>query len=152
MWFLSLWSVVKDEHFKDDKMSALDSYYCNFFPPIQRVLNNLYMTRLSCRLMNWLLVHATPPPSPFSKLSLFLSLPVELTDGRGGGGGWGAKSYDGKKAWSSINPSILSAPSLRINPSPTCSQLSVQIKSTPLSWFNVLSLFKLCILGECCWH
>jgi hypothetical protein len=35
---------------------------------------------------------------------------VELTDGRGGGAsvGGGAKSYDGKKAWSSINHSILS--------------------------------------------
>ncbi len=35
--------------------------------------------------------------------------PVELTDGRGRGmvGGW-AKSYDGEKAWSSINQLILS--------------------------------------------
>jgi hypothetical protein len=40
----------------------------------------------------------TPPPSPVSKLSLFLSLPV-----------WGAKSYYGEKAWSFINHSILSA-------------------------------------------
>jgi hypothetical protein len=31
--------------------------------------------------------------------------PVELTDGRGGEGGeGGAKSYDDKKAWASINP------------------------------------------------
>jgi hypothetical protein len=35
--------------------------------------------------------------------------PVELTDERGGrGGGRGAKSYDGEKAWPSINYSILS--------------------------------------------
>ena len=35
--------------------------------------------------------------------------PVELTDGgRKEGDGEGAKSYDGKKAWSSINRSILS--------------------------------------------
>jgi hypothetical protein len=50
-----------------------------------------------------------PSPSPVSKLSLFLSLPVspvELTDGREG---VGAKSYDGEKAWSSINHAILSA-------------------------------------------
>jgi hypothetical protein len=35
--------------------------------------------------------------------------PVELTDGRrGGGGGWGgAKSYDGEQAWSSVNHSML---------------------------------------------
>jgi hypothetical protein len=38
-------------------------------------------------------------------------LPVKLTDwGRGGGG---AKSYDNKKAWSSINYSILSADNQR---------------------------------------
>jgi hypothetical protein len=35
--------------------------------------------------------------------------PVELTDGIGGEeGGGGAKTYDGEKAWSSINHSILS--------------------------------------------
>jgi hypothetical protein len=37
----------------------------------------------------------------FSKLSLFLSLPCvwpELTDGRGEGGGGGAKSYDGRES------------------------------------------------------
>jgi hypothetical protein len=34
--------------------------------------------------------------------------PVDLTDGRGGGGvRRGAESYDRKKAWPSINPSIL---------------------------------------------
>ncbi len=32
-----------------------------------------------------------------------------LTAGEGGGGGVGAKSLDGKKGWSSINHSILSA-------------------------------------------
>jgi hypothetical protein len=45
----------------------------------QRVLNDLWRTRLSCRIINWLL----PPPSPpssVSKLSLCLSLQV------GGGG------------------------------------------------------------------
>jgi hypothetical protein len=35
---------------------------------------------------------------------------AQLTDGIGGEGeGGGAKSYDGEKAWSSINRSILSA-------------------------------------------
>jgi hypothetical protein len=56
-------------------------------------------------------------PSPVSKLSLFLSLPVchrssLLSEGGGPGGGrggGGAKLYDGEKAWSSINHSIFSA-------------------------------------------
>jgi hypothetical protein len=34
--------------------------------------------------------------------------PVELIDGRGGGDGVGAKSYHGRKAWSSMIHSILS--------------------------------------------
>jgi hypothetical protein len=34
---------------------------------------------------------------------LFLVSSVELTDGKGAGGGRGAKSYDGEKAWSIIN-------------------------------------------------
>ncbi len=35
--------------------------------------------------------------------------PVELTEGRGeGGGGVGAKSYDGEKTWSTKSHSILS--------------------------------------------
>ncbi len=34
--------------------------------------------------------------------------PVQLTDGRGGGGGRGADSYDLKKAWPSVSCSILS--------------------------------------------
>ncbi len=68
--------------------------------------------RLSRHRMNWLLTH-TLPPSTVSKLSLFLSLPVcrrsSLLTGEGGGGDeGGAKSYDGEKAWSSVNPSILS--------------------------------------------
>ncbi len=49
-------------------------------------------------------------PSPVSKLSLFLSLPMCRPSSllkRGGGGGEGAESYDGEKALSSINHSIL---------------------------------------------
>jgi hypothetical protein len=58
-----------------------------------------------------------PPPSPVSKLSLFLSLPVFrqsslLTRERewGEGGGQRTESYDGgERAWPSINHSILPA-------------------------------------------
>jgi hypothetical protein len=55
----------------------------------------------------------SPPNSPFSKLSLFLSLLVcrrpSLQMGDvGGGGAGGAKSYDCEKARSSMNKSILS--------------------------------------------
>ncbi len=45
-----------------------------------------------------------PPPPPVNKLSLFQSScasPIELSAGSGGGSG--AKSSDGEKAWSSIN-------------------------------------------------
>jgi hypothetical protein len=65
-------------------------------------------------------LHAHPlPPSPVTKLYLFLSLSMcvagraYLTEGRGGE----AKSYDGEKAWSSINHSILpdTATHLRLN-------------------------------------
>ncbi len=62
----------------------------------------------------WFGSSPTPSPSPVRKLSLFLSLPVcfanrAYTVGTGvEGGGRGAKSYDGKKAWSSINHSKLS--------------------------------------------
>ncbi len=82
---------------------------------IQKVLKDLWWTRLSYSA-------PCPPPSspfPFSKLSLFLSLPVcpvEYTDGSGGRrGGRGAKSYDRKKACPSINHSILSGWSACIN-------------------------------------
>ncbi len=54
------------------------------------------------------------PPSPVSKLPLFLSPPVccrsSLLKGEGGGGGRGAEAYDRKKALPSINHSILAAP------------------------------------------
>jgi hypothetical protein len=53
----------------------------------------------------------TPYPPHPSVITLSLSsyvLLVELTDGEGGGGGRGAKSYDGEKAWSSTKHSILS--------------------------------------------
>jgi hypothetical protein len=73
--------------------------------PSQRVLNDLKRTRLSCRPSNL----ALPPPYPLSRqqvVSLSQSSCVSslLTGelGQGGGGG-GAKSYDGEKAWSAIN-------------------------------------------------
>ncbi len=54
-----------------------------------------------------------PPPSPPPTQQQIVSLsqssymsPVELTDGRGDGRG--ARSYDGEKAWPSINYSVLS--------------------------------------------
>ncbi len=56
----------------------------------------------------------SPALSPASKLSIFFSLPmfqfspVELTDGREGGEGEGAKSYDGEKACSFIIHKLLS--------------------------------------------
>ncbi len=50
----------------------------------QRVLDNLWRTRLSRRRMIWLL----PSPSPVSKLSFFFSLAcVSPVDGRWEGGG-----------------------------------------------------------------
>jgi hypothetical protein len=52
---------------------------------------------------------STPAPSPVSKSSLFLSLPVcRRSSLLRGGGGRGAESYDRKKAWASINCSNLS--------------------------------------------
>ncbi len=67
--------------------------------------------------MIWLL----PPPSPLPSASVFFRIflvrrhAVELTDGSGGGGGEGAESYDGEKAWSSINHLILSDSVLVVN-------------------------------------
>ncbi len=64
--------------------------------------------------MIWLLPQPLYPPSPISKWSLFLSLPVcraiGLTNGTGeaGVGEEPTETYDGEKAWSPINHSILS--------------------------------------------
>jgi hypothetical protein len=53
------------------------------------------------------------PPPPVKKLDMRhtgrLRKKVNLMTGDGGGGERGAKSYDGEKAWSSINHSIFSA-------------------------------------------
>jgi hypothetical protein len=78
----------------------------------QRVLNDLWRTSLSRRYD--LAPPPPPPPLSVSKFSLFFSLPIcplsSLLTGEGGlkGVGGGAISYDGEKAWSSINHSILS--------------------------------------------
>ncbi len=48
---------------------------------------------------------SSPPPSPVCKLPLFLTASWQK---RGAGVGYGAKSYNRKKAWPSINSSILS--------------------------------------------
>ncbi len=71
----------------------------------------LQRTRLSRRRMIWLLPHPLPLPPSACCLSYSVLLRVELSDGRGEGVGVGAKSYDGEKAWSSIevqNSNIIS--------------------------------------------
>ncbi len=76
---------------------------------LQRVLNDFKRTRLSHPEV-WF--GSSPTPSIYiyqQNVSLSQSScmsPVEPTDGRGGG--TGAKSYDGEKAWSSANNSMLS--------------------------------------------
>jgi hypothetical protein len=60
--------------------------------------------------MIWLLPHPLPSPFPAASclsFSVFLCVARE----RGEWGVGGAKSYDGEKAWSSIDHSILSAKS-----------------------------------------
>jgi hypothetical protein len=75
---------------------------------IQRVLlNDLWRTRRSRRPIIWLHPHPYPHSS-VSKLDR-RHLGDSLLTGEGKGKGGGAKSYDGEKAWSSINHSILSA-------------------------------------------
>ncbi len=83
------------------------------FLPKQRVLTDLYRTRLSCGRMIQLLA---PPPFRQQVVYLFpysCVSPVKLTNGSWpigweGKCKWGAKSYDHQKAWSSIIHSILS--------------------------------------------
>ncbi len=80
----------------------------------EKVLNYLQRTKLSHRHIIWFPSAPPPPPlpSPVSNWSLFLTLPVcrwssLLAEEGGKGGGGGAKTYGGEKAWSSINRSIL---------------------------------------------
>ncbi len=88
----------------------IDSWISEYL--VHRGLNDLYRTKLSYGSM--IRFHARHlPPSLVSKSSLFLSLPMcrrsSLLTERGGGVR-GAKSYDRKKAWASINRSILRNP------------------------------------------
>ncbi len=88
-------------------------------------------------MRSWIGLGFELPPSPLSHQQL-VSLsqsscvsPVELTDGRGGReeGGHGDESYDRKKAWASINHSILSGLSTEIT---TCRKSSSQILNLSL--------------------
>jgi hypothetical protein len=72
------------------KILLLLRKYVNTSQLRQRALTDLYLTRLSCGRMIWLLAHPLPP-SPVSRLSLFFGLPVYcwsslLTEESGGGG------------------------------------------------------------------
>ncbi len=76
----------------------------------QRVLNDLWRTRVSRHLMIWLLPTPFPLPS-ISSTATHRKAEKErkLTDRREGGGSrGGAKSDDSEKAWSSTNQSVLS--------------------------------------------
>ncbi len=85
------------------------------FPPLtphQRVLNDYRGPGFLARRMIWLLAL---PPLPTKKLARRhtggLRKRYYLLTGEGEGGGRRAESYDRKKAWSSINHSLLSYPS-----------------------------------------
>ncbi len=90
-----------------------ESFYVESFTillVIQRVLNELWRTRLACGRM----IRVAHPlsPSPVSNLFLFLNLPVcrrsSLLTWGGGRGGRGAKSDDHETAYPSMNHSRLS--------------------------------------------
>jgi hypothetical protein len=74
--------------------------YVAYDDATQRVLNDLQRTAF---LSSYDLAPLpSPTSSPVSKLFFFLSLPVYRRSSLGAGGGGGAKSYNGEKAWSSI--------------------------------------------------
>ncbi len=93
-------------------------YLCHnpVFPEVLWVLN-LYFSQSVRRREYWMIFRGTgflvfsrsydlaspPPHSSVSKLDQRLRKRDYLLTGEGGGGGGGAKSYDLKKAWSSIN-------------------------------------------------
>jgi hypothetical protein len=78
---------------------------CNPLPWQQKLLHIIIQTKH--RHMIWLLPYPLPP-SPVSKLGTgWLRKRDNLLTGEGGKGG-GKKSYDGEKAWSSMNRSVLS--------------------------------------------
>ncbi len=81
--------------------------------------------------------HTPFSPSPVSKMSLFLNLHGvagrAYLQGRGWGGGQGAKSYDPEKACPSINHSILSG-STPLPPPPPLQQVWAWVRSIYLLW------------------
>ncbi len=112
--------------FTSKKIFLLEEHICCIFPPkllctfprvlqvnidlyMQIALNDLWRARLSCSCMIWLLA----TPSTVSKLDRRQPGRLRKRDKLlwgwwGKGGGRGAESYERKKAWSSINNSILS--------------------------------------------
>jgi hypothetical protein len=62
------------------------------------------------RCMIWLLSRQETRPATHRKTEK----ERQLADGRGVGGGGGAKSYEGEKTWPSINHSILSGEEIRL--------------------------------------
>ncbi len=70
-------------------------------------MNDLKRDRLSRVPIIWFLA-GPPPPSPVSKLKRLYKGRLRKRDNLLIGGGRGAESLDCKRAWSSINPSILS--------------------------------------------
>jgi hypothetical protein len=76
----------------------------------QRVLNDFWRARLSRGRMIWLQAPAHPLRQVRPAKHRKTEKERQLADGRrrGEGGGRGTESYDCKKAWSSINHSILS--------------------------------------------
>ncbi len=83
-----------------------------------RVLNDFQRTRLSRLHRIWLLPHLLPPSSPVSKLDRRHTGRLRKRDnfltGEWGTGG-GAKSYEGEKAWSSINICWISTKNVRMS-------------------------------------
>jgi hypothetical protein len=55
----------------------------------------------------WFLAHPIPPPSPVSKLSLFLTRWQSFLREDGGGGGGGGKSFNRKKACITLTGCII---------------------------------------------
>jgi hypothetical protein len=82
----------------------------NLVSLLQRVFNDLSRARSSRGSMIWLLGHLLPP-SPVSKLDRQHAGRLRKRDNLltgGGRGGRGAESHDRRKAWSSIQHSMLS--------------------------------------------
>jgi hypothetical protein len=75
---------------------------------IQRILNDLWRTRLSRSCMIWLHPPPLPPSSDRQHIGRLKKRDNFLMGEEGEEVGGGAKSYDGEKAWVSINYSKLS--------------------------------------------